>query len=234
MRRRQRLPGDRRLHDQQRRRHLRRGAEAELVTAANIEALDFVQELISKGYADPGAPATRRRTRRRSGRPGSSACRSKARAWRRSSAGTWATDVVVGEPLTGASGPEGRAVLPEQHHDVHEHPDPRTGRRRSSRTTTRHGAAVDPAHRYRPAGAEVDRGDSRVPVGPERGEDASTLAADREDLGGARRQALFANVALVDSTTPMTNVRPERHLAKQTPRDALTLLQNTLMGNLKG
>ena len=156
------------------------------VTPANIEALDFVVELVRKGYMDPGSVSystTNAQSQWKAGkfgmgfegpgpRPGPRRRCSSRHGSRR--------------PAYGRAGRQGRPLLPEQHHDVPQHAEPEGLRGVPDLLLPEHGAALDEEDRHRPAGAQVDRGDPGVPVRSQRGHGDREMAADLQDLGRSR------------------------------------------------
>ena len=204
------------------------------VTPENIEAVNFVLEMVSKGYVDPASAtytsdnvetqwkAKKFGTRLRHGRSGGQ-CR-----WGRGEGpgGHQPTHLTLGE--------EGRPLLPEQHHDLQEQSEHQGHRGFPHLLLPEHGAALDREHRHRTAAAQVDQRDPGVPE-PTRTRSRSSRSGSPLPRRGPLRagEANFLNVTTVDAT-PAMNVFTQSILGGSTDATAaLTKLQDELKANMK-
>ena len=205
-----------------------------LVTPANIEALEYVQELVRKGYSDPRSTGYTTANTQAQWKAGKFGMQVEAPGLAAQLGGTLATDVVVGDPLTSASGKKGALSFPNNIMMYTNTPSQRGSEafltyyfKNMAPLWTQHtgiglpvlkSIAATPEFRSDPNAVKII--DAWQPV-------AKTWAAP----GGA---ALFANVALVDSTTPMTNFGQNVIGLKATPKEALQTLQTALKANITG
>src|SRR3954454_13544028 len=83
-----------------------------LVTPENIEAITFFQELVKKGYADPRSVGYTTANTQVQWKAGKFGMQVEAPSLPATLGGKWATDVVVGDPLTSASGKKGALFFP--------------------------------------------------------------------------------------------------------------------------
>jgi multiple sugar transport system substrate-binding protein len=204
-----------------------------LVTPENVEALDYVVELVSKGYADPGSvgySATNAASQWKAGKFG---MQFEAPSLPSAVGGTAAVDMAVGDPLTSASGKKGALYFPNNIM-MYRH------------TPSQKGSEAFLTYYYKHmAPLWTQRTGIGLPV-------LKSIAASKEFAAdpNARKMvevwqpicktwaapggtALFANVSIVDSTPAMTSFAQSLISLKATSKDALTTLQNTLVGQLK-
>ncbi len=204
-----------------------------LVTPANIETITFLQGLIRKGYADPrstGYSATNTQEQWKAGKFGMQV---EGPGLASNLGGKWATDVVVGDPLTSFSGKKGALYFPNNIMMYKNDPSPKGAEafltyyyKNMAPLWTQHtgiglpvlkSIASTPEFKQDPNAAKCV--EAWLPI-------CKTWAAPGGD-------ALFANVSIVDSTNPMTVFGQDVVSLKESPKGALTKLQNTLMKNLK-
>jgi multiple sugar transport system substrate-binding protein len=203
------------------------------VTPANIEALDYVQELVRKGYADPRSSGYSTANTQAQWKAGKFGMQIEAPGLAAQLGGDKATDVVVGEPLTGASGQKGALSFPNNIMMYTNTPSQRGSEafltyyyKAMAPLWTQHTGVGLPVLKSIAATKEFRSDPNAVKIIDDWQPIAKTWAAP----GGA---ALFANVALVDSTTPMTNFAQNVIQAKQTPKQILTTLQSALAAGVK-
>jgi multiple sugar transport system substrate-binding protein len=204
-----------------------------LVTPANIEALTFIQELIRKGYADPRSTGYTTQNTQDQWKAGKFGMEVEGPGLASNLGGKWATDVVVGDPLTSASGKKGALYFPNNIMMYKNDPSPKGAEafltyyyKNMAPLWTKHTGIGLPVLKSIAATAEFKQDPNAVKCVEAWQPICKTWAAP----GG---EALFANVSLVDSTTPMTVFGQNVASLKETPKGALTTLQNTLMTNLK-
>ncbi|MFD1719952.1 ABC transporter substrate-binding protein [Amnibacterium endophyticum] len=204
-----------------------------LVTPANIEALEYVQELIRKGYADPrsnGYSTTNTQAQWKAGKFGMQV---EAPGLPAQLGGKFLTDVVVGDPLTSPSGQKGALSFPNNIMMYTNTPSQKGSeafltyyiRKMKPLWTEKTGIglpvlksiAATPEFQSDPNAAKMI--EVWQPI-------CKTWAAP----GGA---ALFSNVTIVDSTPPMTTFGQNVISLQLGPKEALSTLQTTLMSSLK-
>ena len=204
-----------------------------LVTPANIEALTFLQELIRKGYADPRSTGYTTQNTQDQWKAGKFGMQVEGPGLASNLGGRWATDVVVGDPLTSASGQKGALYFPNNIMLYKNTPSLKGAEafltyyyKNMAPLWTKHTGIGLPVMKSIAATPEFRSDPNAVKCIEAWQPICKTWAAP----GG---EALFANVSLVDSTTPMTTFGQNVISLRQTPKGALTILQNTLMKDLK-
>ncbi|GAA2752305.1 ABC transporter substrate-binding protein [Amnibacterium kyonggiense] len=204
-----------------------------LVTPANIEALDYAQELIRKGYADPRSNGYSTANTQAQWKAGKFGMQVEAPGLASQVGGTVGPDMAVGEPLTSPSGQKGALSFPNNIMMYTNTPSQKDSEafmtyyyKSMTPLWTKNlglglpvlkSIAATPEFRADANLAKI--ADAWQPV-------AKTWAAP----GGA---ALFANVALVDSTQPMT-IFGQNVIALKPPKTVLQTLQSSLEAGLKG
>jgi multiple sugar transport system substrate-binding protein len=205
-----------------------------LVTPANLEALEYVQELIKKGYADPRSVGYSTSNTQAQWKAGKFGMQVEAPGLAAQLGGGLDGDVVVGEPLTSASGQKGALSFPNNIMMYTNTPSqagseafltyyiqnmaPLWTKNTGIGLPVLKSIAATPEFRKDANAAKIL--DIWQPI-------AKTWAAP----GGA---ALFSNVTLVDSTTAMTTFGQTVVSLKATPKEALTNLQKALDAGIKG
>ncbi|MCU1528584.1 MAG: sugar transporter substrate-binding protein [Frondihabitans sp.] len=202
-----------------------------LVTKANIEALEFIAENISKGYVDPGSvsyTATNSNSEWKAEKfgmgidvPGLAA----------NVGGAVASQLVVGDPLTGAAGTKGALYFPNNIMMYKNTPSQKDSeafltyyyQNMKSLWTKKTGIGL-PVLKSIASTAEFKSDPNQVKIVETWQPIAKTWAAP----GG---QPLFANVSYVDST-PAMSVFGQNVLTGKTPKESLTALQNTLVSQI--
>jgi multiple sugar transport system substrate-binding protein len=199
------------------------------VTPANIEALDYVQELIKKGYADPRSVGYSTANTQAQWKAKTFGMQIEAPGLAAQLGGAFTQDVVVGDPLTSAAGKKGTLSFPNNIMMYKNTPSQKGSeafltyyyKNMAPLWTQKTGIglpvlksiAATPEFRSDPNAVKMV--EAWQPV-------AKTWAAP----GGA---ALFADVTAVDSTPPMTTFAQSIMSLKATPKEALTTLQNALV-----
>jgi multiple sugar transport system substrate-binding protein len=204
-----------------------------LVTPANIEALEFIGENISKGYVDPGAvsyTATNSNSQWKAEKfgmgidvPGLAA----------NVGGDSAAQLVVGDPLVSASGQKGALYFPNNIMMYKNTPSQADSeafltyyyKNMKELWTQKTGIGL-PVLKSIAATPEFQSDPNQVKIVNDWQPIAKTWAAP----GG---QALFSDVSTVDST-PAMSAFAQDVLTGKSAQDALTTLQKTLVGQAKG
>jgi multiple sugar transport system substrate-binding protein len=203
-----------------------------LVTPANIETLTFLQELIRKGYSDPRSTGYSTTNTQDQWKAGKFGMQVEGPGLAANLGGKLATDVVVGDPLTSASGKKGALYFPNNIM-MYKHTASLKGAeafltyyyKNMAPLWTKHTGIGLPVLKSIASTPEFKADANAVKCVEAWQPICKTWAAP----GGS---ALFANVTLVDSTNPMTTFGQNVVSLKETPKGALTTLQNTLMKSL--
>lgn len=204
-----------------------------LVTPANIEALDYVQELVRKGYSDPRSVGYSTANTQSQWKAKKFGMQVEAPGLAAQLGGELAKDVVVGDPLTSAAGKKGALSFPNNIMMYTNTPSQKGSEafmtyyfKNMAPLWTQNTGIGLPVLKSIAATKEfqADRNAAKMisawqPI-------AKTWAAP----GGA---ALFSNVTLVDSTPAMTTFGQTVISLKSTPKEALTELQKTLAAGIK-
>jgi multiple sugar transport system substrate-binding protein len=203
------------------------------VTEANLQTLDYVVELVKKGYMDPGSLGYSTNNAYSQWKAGRFAMGIEAPGLAQQVAGDVGPDMYVGDPLVSASGKKGTLSFPNNIMMY-------------TNTPSQKGSEAFLTYYYKHmAPLWTQNTGPGLPV-------LKSIAATKEfqaDANAAKMisvwqpvcktwaapggAALFANVALVDSTPAMTTFAQSVLSLKATPKDALTTLQNTLTSQLK-
>ncbi|MDH2444048.1 extracellular solute-binding protein [Amnibacterium sp. CER49] len=205
-----------------------------LVTPENIETLTFLQGLIRNGYADPRSTGYTTQNTQDQWKAGKFGMQVEGPGLASNLGGRWATDVVVGEPLTSASGKKGALFFPN---NIMLYKNSSSLKGAEAFLTYYYKAMKPLWTKHTGIGLPVLKS---IAATPEFKQDPNAVKCVEawqpicRTWAAPGGQALFANVSLVDSTTPMTVFGQDVMSLKETPKGALTKLQNTLMQNLKG
>ncbi|RIX26390.1 ABC transporter substrate-binding protein [Amnibacterium setariae] len=200
-----------------------------LLTPANIQAIEYVQELVRKGYADPKSTGYSTSNTQAQWKAGKFGMQIEAPGLAANLGGSLLTDVVVGEPLTAAAGTKGTLSFPN---NIMMYTNTPTQKGSEAFLTYYYKAMAPLWTQKTGVGLPVLKSIAET---PEFRSDANAakivdvwqpVAKTWAAPGGA---ALFANVTTVDSTTPMTNFAQTVVAAKTSPKDALTTLQKALV-----
>ena len=203
------------------------------VTQQNIEALDFVVEMVKKGYMDPGSTGYSTNNAYSQWKAGRFAMGFEAPGLASQVGGDAGPDMYVGDPLVSASGKKGTLSFPNNIMMY-------------TNTPSQKGSEAFLTYYYKNMAPLWTQGTGPgLPV-------LKSIAQTKEfqaDKNAAKMisvwqpvcktwaapggAALFSNVTLVDSTPAMTNFAQSVLALKATPKDALTTLQNTLTSQLK-
>jgi multiple sugar transport system substrate-binding protein len=203
------------------------------VTPANIEALDFVVEMIHKGYMDPASVGYSTNNAYSQWKADRFAMGFESPGLAQQVGSAAAPDMYVGDPLVSASGKKGALYFPNNIMMY-------------KNTPSQKGSEAFMTYYYKNmAPLWTKKTGIGLPV-------LKSIADTKEfqaDANAAKMisvwqpicktwaapggDALFANIALVDSTPAMTTFAQSVLSLKATPKEALTTLQNTLTSQLK-
>ncbi|HEY8281725.1 MAG TPA: extracellular solute-binding protein [Leifsonia sp.] len=203
------------------------------VTPANIQALDYIVEMVRKGYMDPGSVSYSSTNAQSQWKNDKFAMGFEGPSLAQVLGGAVESDMAIGDPLVSADGKKGALFFPNNIMMY-------------KNTPSQAGSEAFLTHYYRNmkqlwtsktgAGLPVLRSIAET---PEFRSDAN--AAKMVDVwqpvcktwaapGG---DVLFPNVTLVDSTPAMSTFAQSVLSLKATPKDALTTLQKTLASGIK-
>jgi len=203
------------------------------VTKANIDALDFVVEMVRKGYADPGTVGYTTSNAYAQWKAGKFAMGLEAPGLAQQVAGDVGPDMYVGDPLTSASGAKGTLSFPNNIMMYKNTPSQKGSEafltyyyKHMAPLWTKNTGIGLPVLKSIAATPEFQSDKNAAKMISAWQPIAKTWAAP----GGS---ALFANVTLVDSTPAMTTFAQEVLSLKSTPEEALKKLQSTLTSQLK-
>jgi multiple sugar transport system substrate-binding protein len=204
-----------------------------LVTQANIDALDFVVEMVRKGYVDPGSngySTTNAQTEWKALKFGMGF---EGPGLANELAGQFATDVVVGDPLVSDSGKKGALYFPNNIMMYTNTPSQKD----SEDFLTYYYKNMAPLWTQKTGiGLPVLKSiaaTSQFQSDPNAAKAISVWQPISKTWAAPGGEALFTNVTLVDSTDPMTTFAQTVVSLKSTPKEALTTLQNTLTAEYK-
>ena len=205
----------------------------DLVTPANIEALDYVQELIRKGYADPRSVGYSTANTQSQWKAKKFGMQVEAPGLAAQLGGEFAKDVVVGDPLTSASGKKGALSFPNNIMMYTNTPTQKGSEafmtyyfRNMAPLWTQNTGIGLPVLKSIAATKEFQADPNAAKMIKDWQPICRTWAAP----GGA---ALFSNVTLVDSTPAMTTFGQTVIGLRATPKEAQTTLQKTLDAGIK-
>ncbi|MGN6127847.1 MAG: ABC transporter substrate-binding protein [Humibacter sp.] len=203
------------------------------VTATNIEALDWVVEMVKKGYVDPGnlgysSTNTNTQWSNRTCAMGIDVPGLPANV-----TGAVQQELELGDPLVSASGKKGALYFPNNIMMYKNTPSQKGSeafltyyyKNMAPLWTQSTGIGLPPLKSIAET-SEFKKNPANVKLIEVWQPICKTWAAP----GGT---ALFANISLVDSTPAMTTWAQQILSLKQTPKEALTTLQSTLMSQLK-
>lgn len=198
------------------------------VTPANIEALEFVVEMVDKGYMDPAGVGYTTNNGYEQWKAGRFAMGFEGPGLPQQVGGDVGPDISVGDPLVSAAGEKGALSFPN---NIMMYTD----------TPSQEGSEAFLTYYFQNmAPLWTERTGVALPVlksiasSPEFQSDANAakMITDWQPVcktwaapGG---DALFADVAQVDSTPAMTTFAQSLLSRKSTPKEALTTLQDTL------
>ena len=203
------------------------------VTQTNIDALDWVVEMVQKGYVDPGNLGYSSTNTNTQWSNRTCAMGIDVPGLPQNVTGAVQQELVLGDPLVSASGKKGALYFPNNIMMYKNTPSQKGSeafltyyyKHMSKLWTQNTGIGLPPLKsiadttEFKSNASNVKLVDVWQPI-------CKTWAAP----GGT---ALFANVSLVDSTPAMTTWAQSVISLKATPKEALTTLQSTLMSQLK-
>jgi multiple sugar transport system substrate-binding protein len=202
------------------------------VTQENIDALDFVVEMVRKGYMDPGSVGYSTNNAYAQWKADKFAMGFESPGLAQQVGATAGPDMYVGDPLVSANGKKGALYFPNNIMMY-------------TNTPSQKGSEAFMTYYYKHMSPLWTKNTGiGLPV-------LKSIAATKEfqaDANAAKMisvwqpicktwaapggDALFSNVTLVDSTPAMTTFAQSVLSLKATPKEALTTLQNTLTSEL--
>lgn len=202
-----------------------------LVTKANIEALEFIAENISKGYVDPGAVSYTATNSNSQWKAGKFAMGIDVPGLAANVGGSVASQLVVGDPLTAAAGTKGALYFPNNIMMYKNTPSQKDSeafmtyyyQNMKSLWTKKTGIGL-PVLKSIAATPEFQSDPNQVKIVNDWQPISKTWAAPGN-------KALFANVSKVDST-PAMSAFGQNVLTGKSPKESLTILQNTLKSQI--
>lgn len=204
-----------------------------LVTSANIEALDWVVEMVRKGYVDPGNLGYSSTNTNTQWSKGTCAMGIDVPGLPQNVTGPVQKQLVLGDPLVSVAGKKGALYFPNNIMMYKNTPSQKGSeafltyyyKHMSALWTQNTGIGLPPLRSIADT-SEFKSNPSNVKLVDVWQPICKTWAAP----GGT---ALFSNVTLVDSTPAMSTFAQSVLSQKSTPKEALTTLQSTLMSQLK-
>ena len=203
------------------------------VTPANIEALEFVVEMVRKGYMDPGSVSYSTTNAQSQWKAGTFGMGFEGPGLAQVLGGSLVSDMAVTDPLTGAGGGKGALYFPNNIMMYR-------------RTPSQKGSEAFLTYYYKNmAPLWTQKTGVGLPVlksiaqTPEFRADANAVAMVEKwqpickTWAAPGGDALFADVSLVDSTPAMSTFAQSVLSLKATPKEALQTLQRTLTSQQK-
>jgi multiple sugar transport system substrate-binding protein len=204
-----------------------------LVTPENIEALDFVVEMVKKGYMDPGSVGYSTTNAQSQWKAKRFAMGHEGPGLAHQIGGSLVDDIVVGEPLKSDSGQKGALYFPNNIMMYTDTPSQKGSEafmtyyfQKMAPLWTRQTGIGLPVLKSIAATKEFRSDQNAVKCISAWQPICKTWAAPGGD-------ALFSDVSLVDSTPAMTAFAQTLLSLKATPRQALTTLQKALTSGMK-
>ncbi|WP_066517214.1 ABC transporter substrate-binding protein [Curtobacterium ammoniigenes] len=203
------------------------------VTSTNIEALDFVVELVKKGYMDPGTLGYSTTNEYSQWKVGKFGMGWEGPGLAQNVGGDAASDMIVADPIVGAQGKKGGIYFPNNIMMYTNTPSQKDSEafmtyyfKNMAPLWTQNTGIGLPVLKSIASTSAVTSDPNNVTMIEKWQPICKTWAAP----GG---NALFANVSLVDSTPAMTTFAQSLLSLKATPKEALTTLQTTLQSEWK-
>ena len=203
------------------------------VTPENLQALEYVVEMVRKGYMDPGSVSYSTTNAQTQWKNDRFAMGFEGPGLPQLLGGTVANDMAIGDPLVSAKGSKGALYFPNNIMMYKNTPSQRGSEafltyyyKNMSPLWTRKTGAGLPVLRSIASTPEFKSDPNAVKMVEVWQPICKTLAAP----GG---NALFANVALADSTPAMSTFAQSLLSLKATPTEALTTLQSALVSAMK-
>jgi multiple sugar transport system substrate-binding protein len=203
-----------------------------LLTTANIDALEFIRENISKGYVDPGSvsyTATNSNSQWKAGKfgmgidvPGLAA----------NVGGSVAAHLVVSDPLISASGKKGALYFPN---NIMMYKNTPSQKDSEAFLTYYYQHMKELWTQKTGIGLPVLKSIASTPQfqsDPNQAKIVNDWQPIAKTWAAPGNTALFANVSKVDST-PAMSVFAQNVLTGKSPKESLTILQNTLNSQIK-
>jgi len=204
-----------------------------LVTEANIQALDFIVEMIHKGYVDPSSVSYSTNNAQSQWKALKFGAGYEGPGLANALGGTFVDDIVVGDPLVSAAGKKGALYFPNNIMMYTNTPSQKD----SEAFMTYYYKNMAPLWTKKTGiGLPVLKSIAATPEFQSDKNAAKAISAWQpicKTWAAPGGNALFKNVTLVDSTPPMTDFAQSILSLKATPKEALTTLQNTLTSQLK-
>lgn len=203
------------------------------VTRANIEALDFVVEMVRNGYVDPGSVGYSTNNAYSQWKAGRFGMGFEGPNLAEQVGGNVGPDMFVGEPLVSASGKKGSIYFPNNIMMYKNTPSQRGSEafltyyyKHMSQLWTKNTGIALPVLKSIAATKEFRSNANNAKMISDWQPVCKSWAAPGGD-------ALFANVSLVDSTPAMTTFAQSVLSLKSTPKQALTELQKNISSHLR-
>ncbi|WP_022901462.1 ABC transporter substrate-binding protein [Humibacter albus] len=203
------------------------------VTQDNIDALDFVVEMVRKGYMDPGSVGYSTTNAYSQWKADKFAMGFESPGLAQQVGGEAGPDMYVGDPLVSANGKKGALYFPNNIMMYTNTPSQKGSEafltyyyKHMSPLWTKNTGIGLPVLKSIAATKEFQADPNAAKMISVWQPICKTWAAP----GGA---ALFSNVTLVDSTPAMSTFAQSVLSLKATPKEALTTLQNTLVSQMK-
>src|SRR3954454_6813909 len=198
-----------------------------LVTPENIEAITFFQELVKKGYADPRSVGYTTANTQAQWKAGKFGMQVEAPSLPATLGGKWATDVVVGDPLTSASGKKGALFFPNNIMMYKNTPSQKGSeafltyyyQNMKSLWTKNTGIGLPPLKSIRDVAYTDDPLTKKI---------ADDWAPVSKAWGAPGTNAVFLGATKVDATQPTITFAQQVLSGKTTAKAALTQLQNAV------
>jgi multiple sugar transport system substrate-binding protein len=204
------------------------------VTPANVEALEYVQELVAKGYADPRTAGYSTANTQAQWKAKKFGMQIEAPGLAAQLGGALAKDVVVGDPLTSAAGTKGTLSFPNNIMMYKNTPS----QKGSEAFLTYYFKNMAPLWTQQTGvGLPVLKSIAKTPEfrsDPNAAKMVDVWQPVSRTWGAPGGAALFADVASVDSTPAMTTFGETVVARRATPKEALTRLQTAIESTMKG
>ncbi|MCH6468672.1 ABC transporter substrate-binding protein [Sinomonas terrae] len=203
------------------------------VTPENVQALEYIVEMVRKGYMDPGSIGYSTTNAQSQWKAGKFAMGFEAPGLAQQLGGSVAGDMLVGDPLVSARGTKGALYFPNNIMMYKNTPSQAGSeafltyyyKNMSPLWTQKTGPGL-PVLKSIASTPEFKSDSNAVKMVQVWQPICKTWAAP----GGS---ALFANISTVDSTPAMTTFAQSLLSLKATPTEALTTLQSTLVSTMK-
>ena len=203
------------------------------VTPENIQALEYIVEMVRKGYMDPGSIGYSTTNAQTQWKSDKFAMGFESPGLAQQLGGSVASDMIIGDPLVSAKGTKGALYFPNNIM-MYKNTPSQAG---SEAFLTYYYTNMSPLWTQKTGpGLPVLKS---IASTPEFRSDANAVKMVNvwqpicKTWAAPGGNALFANISAVDSTPAMTTFAQSLLSLKATPTDALTTLQSTLVSTMK-